>query len=61
MVHREDAAVAEAGDEQRGDAGTGEHDEAAQAIVVGQGGDLTLGFLEKGRALWRLELPVADA
>lgn len=34
---------------------------AAQAIVVGQGGDLTLGFLDKGRALWRLELPVADA
>jgi hypothetical protein len=34
---------------------------AAQAIVVGQGGSLTLGFLDKGRASWRLELPVADA
>ena len=34
---------------------------AAQAIVAGQGGSLSLGFLDKGRALWRLELPVADA
>jgi hypothetical protein len=33
---------------------------AAQAIVVGQGGTLSLRFQGRGRALWHLELPLSD-